>query len=54
MIEAGRRGSFALKTRQCFARVAVVIEDAFQRYDSPRWGVSGAINDSHPTPANFF
>ena len=54
MIEAGSRGRFALKSGECVARVAVIIEHSLQRHDSPRGRMSCAINHSHSAATDFF
>src|SRR5713101_8401915 len=54
MIEAGRRGRFALKSGECFARVAVIIEYSLQGHDSPRGRMPCAINHSHAAATDFF
>ena len=54
MIKAGGSPGFALKSRERFAGIAVIIQHPFQRYDSPRGRVSRAINDSHAAAPDFF
>src|ERR1700731_65525 len=54
MIEAGGGPGFTLKPHQGLAGIAVIIQHPFQRHDSSRGRVPGAINDPHAAATDFF
>jgi hypothetical protein len=45
---------FAAKTRQGLAGIGVITQNAFHRDDAAGMALARAIDDAHPTPADFF